>query len=47
MVRSENSNSNPQLDTLRGTYNNKISKLSILGGTKRLEWESKRRHRSI
>jgi hypothetical protein len=47
MVRSEQSNGNTQVNSTRDSYNNKVSKLNMLGSTKRLEWEGKRRHRSI
>jgi hypothetical protein len=42
-----NLNSNVQLNTLRENFNSKTSKLSILGVTKTVIWNSKRRYRSI
>jgi len=47
MARSEQSNGNTQVNSTRDAYNNKVSKLTMLGSTKRIEWSNKRRHISI
>ena len=40
-------NSGPQLNSLRDNYNKLVSKKSIAGKSKKVQWESKRRFTSI
>jgi hypothetical protein len=40
-------NGNPQLNSLRTEFNNRVMKKMILGGGKRVAWNSTRRHRTI
>lgn len=44
---SEQDNGNTQINIIRGTFNNKVSRLKILGRTKKVQWSDKRRWRSI
>ena len=47
-MKSENQNNgNSQLNGVREDSNNKVNKLSLLGKTKRVAWNSNRRNRSI
>ncbi len=47
-MKSENQkNGNSQLNGAREDSNNKVSKLSMLGKTKRVAWNANRRNRSI
>lgn len=38
---------NTQVNTIREATNNKVSKMKNLGNTRRNQWSSKRRQRSI
>ena len=46
-MENEKNNGNSQLNNTRESFNEKVSKLSILGKTKKVQWENKRRYRSI
>jgi len=46
-MENEKNNGNSQLNNARESFNEKVSKLSILGKTKKVQWENKRRFRSI
>ena len=46
-IMTEQTNGNPQLNGVRDTFNLKTSRLRLLGSTKRVVWDSKRRNRSI
>jgi hypothetical protein len=40
-------NGNPQLNSLRTEFNNRVEKKMILGKGKRIIWNNTRRHRTI
>ena len=40
-------NNNEQLNETRNKFNNKVSRLSILGVSRTVKWNSKRRYRTI
>jgi hypothetical protein len=40
-------NGNQQINHTRESFNEKVSKLSILGKSKKIKWDDKRRFRSI
>ena len=40
-------NGNTQLNNDRNNFNQKISKLSLLGNSKKVKWSDKRRYRNI
>ena len=40
-------NGNTQLNNDRNNFNNKVSKLSLLGKSKKVKWSDKRRYRNI
>ena len=44
---SASNNSGPQLNALRDNYNKLISKKVVMGKSKKVQWESKRRFSSI
>ena len=44
---SSQQNGNTQVNGMRDSFNSKVANLSMLGSTRRVEWDSKRRHRSI
>jgi len=46
-MENQNNNGNNQINNTRESFNEKVSKLSILGKTKKVQWEDKRRFRSI
>ena len=46
MVDTQN-NGNTQLNNDRNNFNNKVSKLSLLGKSKKVKWSDKRRYRNI
>lgn len=43
----ENKNGNDQLNEIRNTFNYKVSKLNILGDSKKIKWNKSRRFRAI
>jgi len=43
----ENNNGNDQLNEIRNTFNYKVSKLNILGESKKIKWNKSRRFRAI
>lgn len=43
----EQTNGNPQVQQMRNTFNDKVSKLSVLGKTKKVLWSNRRRWRNI
>ena len=48
MITNQQSNSgNEQLNATRNSFNNKVSKYRMLGGSKKVQWDSARRNRSI
>jgi hypothetical protein len=40
-------NGNTQLNDNRNNFNDKVSKLSLLGKSKKVKWSDKRRYRNI
>tara|TARA_R110000772_G_scaffold244574_1_gene357724 strand:- start:240 stop:398 length:159 start_codon:yes stop_codon:yes gene_type:complete len=44
---SGNNNSNSQINDARNTFNVRVARMSILGKTKKVQWDAKRRHRTI
>lgn len=46
MADSQN-NGNTQLNNDRNNFNDKVSKLKILGNSKKVKWSDKRRYRNI
>ena len=47
MSANEQQNGNTQVNTDRNTFNQRVSRLSILGRTKKVLWSNKRRWRNI
>ena len=47
MSTSDQQNGNTQLNSERSNFNRKVSVLSILGKTKKVQWDGKRRYRTI
>jgi hypothetical protein len=46
-MENQKNNGNQQINNTRESFNEKVSKLSILGKSKKIQWEDKRRFRSI
>ena len=38
---------NPQINTARDSFNDNVQKLSLLGKTKKVQWDGMRRYRNI
>ena len=47
MQASDQTNGNTQLNTERNKLNNRVSKLSMLSRSKKVQWDGMRRHRTI
>jgi len=47
MESRQNNNGNTQLNSTRDSFNSNVSKLRMLGNTKRVQWDDRRRNRSI
>ena len=47
MNTSDQTNGNTQLNTERNQLNRRVSKLSMLSKSKKVQWDSMRRHRTI
>ena len=47
MNTSDQTNGNTQLNTERNQLNRRVSKLSMLSKSKKVQWEGMRRHRTI
>jgi len=47
MEVNQQSNGNTQLNSARESFNTNVSKLRILGSSKKVIWDSYRRNRSI
>jgi len=47
MSNNTQSNSSSQVNTTRNTFNTNVSNLKMLGSSRRIQWDSKRRHRAI
>jgi hypothetical protein len=46
-MQDQQNNGNPHTNETRNDLNNKISKLSLLGKSKKVQWSNKRRFRNI
>jgi len=46
-MQSNNSNGTSQVESTRNTFNKNVSNLKMLGSSRRIQWDSKRRHRAI
>jgi len=47
-INEQSSNGqNSQVNDTRNNFNQKVERLSMLGKTKKVQWDAKRRHRSI
>jgi len=46
-MSNEQQNGNTQLNTDRNAFNQKVSRLSMLGQTKKVKWSDKRRWRHV
>ncbi|MDB9800907.1 hypothetical protein OAB94_00845 [Flavobacteriaceae bacterium] len=47
MSTNDQQNGNSQLNSERSNFNRKVAGLSILGRTKKVQWDSRRRYRTI
>ena len=50
MVKSDSSvqqNGNTQINGMRDSFNSKVARSAMLGSTRKVAWDDKRRHRSI
>jgi hypothetical protein len=47
MNTSDQTNGNTQLNTERNQLNRRVSKLSMLSKSKKVQWDRMRRHRTI
>lgn len=47
MSTSDQQNGNSQLNSERSSFNRKVAGLFILGKTKKVQWDSRRRYRTI
>lgn len=47
METHQSNNGNTQLNGVRNSFNEKVSKLRILGNSKKVIWDGRRRNRSI
>ena len=47
MATTEQQNGNPCTNETRNTFNRRVSKYSMLGKTKKVQWSDRRRHRNI
>jgi len=46
-TNQESNNGQSQVNSVRNSFNSNVSRLSILGKTKKVKWDGKRRNRSI
>jgi hypothetical protein len=47
MSESTQTNGNTQLNNEIGNFNQRVSKFTMLGKSKKVQWDSKRRNRTI
>jgi len=47
IMQSNKDNGNTQINSTKDSYNNRVSNFRILGGSRRITWNDKRRHSSI
>ncbi|MDB0072719.1 hypothetical protein OAA60_04520 [Porticoccaceae bacterium] len=43
----QSNNGNTQVNSTRNSFNDKVSKLKMLGSTKKVAWDNRRRNRAI
>ena len=46
-TNQESNNGQSQINSARNSFNSNVSRLSMLGKTKKVQWDGKRRNRSI
>jgi len=46
-TNQETNNGQTQVNQARNSFNNKVSKYMILGGSKKVQWDNVRRNRAI
>jgi hypothetical protein len=46
-MNTSQTNGNPQLNSERSNLNRRVDKFSLLSKTKKVQWDSMRRHRTI
>jgi hypothetical protein len=46
-MNNESQNGNTQLNSERSNFNRKVSVLRMLGATKKVQWDGRRRYRTI
>ena len=46
-TNQQSNNGNTQVNSMRETFNHKVSRLSMLGKSKKVAWDNQRRNRSI
>ncbi len=46
-TNQETNNGQTQVNQARNSFNNKVSKYRILGGSKKVQWDNVRRNRAI
>lgn len=46
-MNNEQANGNTQLNIDRNSFNVRVSRFSMLGKTKKVQWSDRRRHRNI
>ena len=46
-TNQESNNGQSQINSTRNSFNDKVSKLRMLGNTKKVAWDSRRRNRAI
>ncbi len=47
VTNQQSNNGNEQLNNARNSFNYKVSKLRMLGNTKKVYWDGRRRNRAI
>jgi len=47
MIPKEQKNGNTQLNKERESFNDRVNRFSVLGKTKKVQWDASRRHRNI
>lgn len=47
MIPKEQNNGNTQLNKEREFFNDRVNRFSVLGKTKKVQWDACRRHRNI
>ena len=47
MENNQSNNGNTQINQTRNSFNDKVSKLKLLGASKKVAWDNRRRNRAI